>query len=146
MLRSTKTRRLLVGASLIVLAIGLAGCGTLAKAVAAREVPTVEEESEDWVIVFFEFSGDDTEIDVMDALLATEIELDAALVEQGLGWIDGNEVGQGSYDLYFNGDDHDEMWGVLKPILATAPMKWTRVELRDSLEGPATVELTSKKE
>lgn len=118
----------------------------LAKAGAALEVPIVEEESEDWVIVFFDFGADDTELDVVDALLATEIAADSALVEQSLGWIDGNEVGQGSYDLYFNGNDHEEMWAVLEPILATAPMKWTRVELRDSLEGPATVELTSKEQ
>lgn len=134
-------RRLLTLALAGVLVPALTGCVGLLRPERASEEPSAEGEPADWVIVYYESGSDDEAQAAMDALLDTEVAADDALVADGLGWIDGNEFGQGSYDLYFNGYDHDEMWAVLEPILATAPVKWTRVELRDDLEGPPSAEL-----
>lgn len=65
-----------------------------------------------------------------------------SLAEAGAGWIDGNDVGDYSYELYFVGDDATEMWALLGPVFADAPVAWTRVELRETLEDPAPEVLT----
>lgn len=69
-------------------------------------------------------------------LLDTEMAADAALAEAGLGWIDGNEIGDESYDLYFAGSDAAAMWCVLEPVLEDGPVAWTYAELRETLEDP----------
>jgi hypothetical protein len=110
-------------------------------AVPSDEVTADYSEAEDWVIVSYEIDADSGLEAVMDPLLDTEMKADEALAEAGLGFMDGNDIGE-SYDLYFNGFDHEDMWAALEPVLAAAPVKWTRVELRDDLEGDATAELT----
>ncbi|AWB86922.1 hypothetical protein [Mycetocola zhujimingii] len=141
-------KRLLLVAIAAAVAAALTGCVTLFLPSESESAPEIREpqipagEPEDWVIVFYESGSDDEAMAAMDALLDTELAADEALVADGLGWIDGNEFGQGSYDLYFIGYDHDEMWAVLEPILATAPLKWTRVEFWDDPDGEATAELT----
>lgn len=69
----------------------------------------------------------------MLVLLDTERAAERALRKSGVGVIDGNEVGQGIYELYFVGHDGEEMWRVLGPVLASAPLQWSRVELRRGL-------------
>ncbi|GLI28526.1 hypothetical protein ARHIZOSPH14_27680 [Agromyces rhizosphaerae] len=89
-----------------------------------------------WVVVSFE--GDEQfDLGLMDALLPTELEADSALNRAGAGRIDGNDIGDHGYELYFVGDDADEMWEILGPVFAEAPVRWTGVELRDGLEDPS---------
>lgn len=96
---------------------------------------------DDWVVVIY--AVDDGGFDPMLELLDTEMAADAALYEAGAGWIDGNDIGSESYDLYFMGDDADVMWAVLEPVLAEAPVAWTAVELRDGLTDPDPTILTN---
>jgi len=70
----------------------------------------------------------------MGSLLRTELAADKALRRADLGLIDGNEVGQGEYDLNFVGTDRKEMWRVLEPIFEEAPVEWVRVELRNGID------------
>lgn len=65
-----------------------------------------------------------------------------ALADIDAGWIDGNDVGAHGYELYFVGNDPSEMWRALEPVFAAAPVAWTRVELRTSLEDPSPTVLT----
>lgn len=109
---------------------------------ASLDTPPTDAEPDGWVVVYYDQESWDTALDGFDALLETEMAADEALAAADRGWIDGNEIGEESYDIYFNGYDRDKMWATLEPILATAPLKWTRVELRNGLEDPAPVELT----
>jgi hypothetical protein len=94
---------------------------------------------DDWVVVVYEVKGKDP---TMWSLVDTELAADKALQESGAGIIDGNEVGPGSYELYFVGSDRDEMWRILEPILAEAPVRWSHAELRHGLgdEDPVVVD------
>ncbi len=84
----------------------------------------------DWVVVSYDVPKDDP---ALMLLLDTEREVNRALHRSGAGVLDGNEVGQGRYDLYLVGADREELWDLVEPILADAPVSWTRVELRDGL-------------
>lgn len=88
-----------------------------------------------WVVVSYE-TRNRSAVELMDALESTELRAAEALEAAGVGFIDGNEVGDDSYELYFNGKDAPAMWKVLEPVLAQAPTGWDRVELRDGLEDP----------
>jgi hypothetical protein len=92
-----------------------------------------------WVVVRYAVADDDP---AMLTLLPVETAADEALQASGAGRIDGNEVGQGDYDMYFVGSDAQAMWAVLEPILAGAPVPWERVELRDGLEDPDPTVIT----
>lgn len=70
------------------------------------------------MIVSFEDTADRFDLGIMDALLETELAADAALRASAAGWIDGNEIGDHQYDLYFVGTDPEVMWTVLEPVFA----------------------------
>lgn len=114
----------------------LAGCA--ASPDADPSTPEVEapQEADAWVVVIFEDRPIEFDGNLMDALLETEMKADEALAEANAGWIDGNDVGAHSYDLYFVGSDVDAMWSALEPVFKEAPVAWTRVELRNGLEDP----------
>ncbi|MGC5225339.1 hypothetical protein ACPW96_22475 [Micromonospora sp. DT81.3] len=81
----------------------------------------------------------------MEALLETELAADQALADAGAGWIDGNEVGNSTYELYFIGEDPELTWNMLEPVFAEAPVAWTQVELRNGLEYTAPTVLNSSR-
>lgn len=89
--------------------------------------PADEAESE-WVVVTYTLEPG-SPAEAMDVLLETEQAADEALQRAGAGLIDGNEIGEDEYELYFVGPDRERMWQVLEPVLAKAPLKWSRVEL-----------------
>ncbi len=93
-----------------------------------------EAEPEDWVVVSFLDTNERFDSQTMDALLDYEVAADEALRSADAGWIDGNDVGDHQYDLYFNGYDRFEMWDLLKPVFDSAPVSWSRVELRQGLD------------
>lgn len=133
------TRRLLVvfvaAASLL-----LSGCAVAFLSVVddGAEAGTNETDS-DWVVVTYTLNAQ-SPTDAMDVLLETEMAADAALAAAGAGPIDGNEVGGGEYQLHFVGADRHQMWQVLEPVLAQAPLEWSRVELLRTLgEDPDEV-------
>lgn len=95
-----------------------------------------------WVVVSFDGSEEQFPLATMDALLATELAADEALALAGLGTIDGNEIGDHGYQLFFVGSDRNRMWEVLEPVFAEAPLPWTRVELFTSPDGDPDVVLT----
>ena len=135
-------RKVLLAALLGGLLPFLVGCAGSTGGDAVVDGPDSEVQADDWVVVHYDHESWDASLDVLDVLLETELAADEALAAANLGWIDGNEVGEQSYDIYFVGYDHVEMWATLEPIFAAAPLRWTRVELRNSLEGEATVELS----
>lgn len=114
----------------VVVLVGLAGCAT------AEPEFAVMAGGDDWVVVSFADDAETMPVGAMDLLLDTEMAADEALADAGAGFIDGNEIGDGSYDLYFVGDDSAEMWRVLEPVFAEAPVPWTSVQLLDGLEDP----------
>lgn len=91
-------------------------------------------DEEQWVVVTFGGADEALPIGWMDALLPAEMAAVEALETSGLGYIDGNEIGDHGYELYFVGSDRHAVWGVLEPELRDAPVPWTRVELRTHLE------------
>ena len=112
----------------VIVATALLSSGCSTQAVSGPE-PKVEE----WVVVTYVAERPVREGEAMKALLETELAADAALKDAGAGSIDGNEVGQREYDLYFVGRDREVMWQILRPNLDYAPVSWTRVELRHTL-------------
>jgi hypothetical protein len=117
-------------AAIIVTALLISGCGTQPVSEPEPRVPRVH----DWVVVTYVAETPGRELEAMKALLKTELAADQALRDAGAGLIDGNEVGQGEYDLYFVGRDREAMWQVLRPVFDDAPVAWRRVELRHGLD------------
>jgi hypothetical protein len=89
---------------------------------------------EQWVIVTFGGSDEIMPVTWMDALLPTEMAAIEALETAEAGYIDGNDVGQYEYQLYFVGEDRHVVWDTIEPVFAAAPIRWTRVELRRDFE------------
>ena len=112
----------------------LAACAASA---ASEDAAEVTEEPNGWVVVRYEDRPDEFDGNLMEALLETELAADHALADSNTGWIDGNEVGDSTYELYFVGEDPQLMWDVLEPVFSQAPVSWTRVELRNGLQDPA---------
>ncbi len=117
--------RLLVAACCMAL---LAGCG--------NDRPEEATTGDHWVVVTYPVLEGDP---AMMVLLDTETAADEALQDAGAGVIDGNEVGQGVYDMYFVGADRQAMWDVLEPILDDGDVAWTKAELRDGLDDPTPI-------
>ena len=92
--------------------------------------------ADDWIIVHFADNPRYSSADAFDRLENTEFAADDALAATGEGWLDGNEVGGESYDLYFFGYEKSRMWAVLEPVFDEAPLAWTSVELLDDLDDP----------
>ena len=103
------------------------------------------EDIQAWVVVSFDDRQDEFDANLMDMLLETELKADEALAAAASGYIDGNDVGEHSYTLYFVGSDAGAMWTILEPMFAAAPVAWSRVELRDSFEdaSPEVIEQPS---
>lgn len=108
------------------------GCTTTATA--NTETPAEPDPDDDWVVLTFAETDQQFDVDVMDALLEYELAADDALAAAGAGGIDGNDVGDYQYTVYFVGADRDVIWRLLEPIFADAPIPWTRVELREEFE------------
>lgn len=122
-----------------VAALVLAGCGTpVSTSVESGDVATGNSD-EAWVVVTYAVVDDDP---AMLRLLPVETAADEALQAARARYIDGNEVGQGVYDMYFVGTDAREMWDLTELALAKAPVPWQRVELRDGLEDPEPTVIT----
>jgi hypothetical protein len=92
--------------------------------------------NEEWVIVSFQGSEEEMPGNWLNALLPTEMAAIEALESADIGTIDGNDIGDHEYQLYFVGDDRHAVWEVLAPIFAEAPVAWSRVELRRNFEDP----------
>ena len=89
----------------------------------------------DWVVVSYDVPKD---YPALMVLLDTEREVDRALHRSGAGVINGNEVGQGRYDLYLVGADREELWDLVEPILADAAVQLDprRAPRRAERQGP----------
>ena len=141
----------------VIVAIGVTGCTpnpagdvAVANGLVSRLVDLSAEtdadfyaSADDWVIVHFESNPEYTVDEAFQELESTEYIADDALQDEGLGQIDGNEIGQDSYDIYFVGFDRDPMWEALAPIFADASLQWTSVELYDGLEDPDPITFSS---
>lgn len=99
-------------------------------------------EPTDWVIVSFEGTDDEIDLDLFEAMFEFEVAADEALQSAGAGSIDGNEIGNYGYDLYFVGFDAGTMWELIEPVFESAPMAWSRVELREGLDDAAPEVIT----
>lgn len=129
---SVRPRRL-VAAGIVMIVV-------LASLVACAVAPSAR--ADHWVVVRFDATLEASDLDVMDVLVDTELAADEALRAAGAGYIDGNEIGGGQYDLFFVGADRAAMWAILEPVFASAPVSWTRVELRDGSEDPTPTVIT----
>lgn len=94
-----------------------------------------------WVVVTYDDTVETFDVNVMDSLLETELAADEALQAAGAGYIEGNDIGQRQYNLYFIGKDATQMWSILEPIFEAAPVHWSSVELRSGLDDPDPVVL-----
>jgi len=138
--------RALAAAMVVLGAIGLTACAgdPLAPTTASQPTDSVEAvmSTEHWVVVTFGGQEAWMSGDLLDQLLPTEMAADEALTESGVGYIDGNDIGANEYQLYFVGEDRQELWAVLEPIFAAAPVQWTKVSLMASLDDPDPIILT----
>lgn len=78
---------------------------------ATRTEPTVSEDQA--VIVSIKTDQLDWDL-VMDL----EEKIEDALAESGAGELDGNDVGQGEYNIYMYGPDADRVWEVAEPVIS----------------------------
>lgn len=96
-----------------------------------------EPDAEGRVIVSFTGSESEFPVDWIDRLGPTETAAIAAIERARLGTIEGNEIGDNSYELTFVGNDGLAIWAAIKPTFDLAPVRWSRVEIRRSLEDPS---------
>ncbi|WP_147424076.1 hypothetical protein [Microbacterium sp. AG1240] len=115
-----------------------------AGATPVESVAPAEGEGDDWVVVSFDDREAESDLDPMDELLETELAADQALADADAGWIDGNDVGDGTYELSFVGDDTEEMWMLLEPVFADAPVPWSEVRLYDGFDDPTPRVITPR--
>jgi hypothetical protein len=94
---------------------------------AVLENPTVDDL--EWVVVVFELESEFGSPWLLTNMWPTEEAAIVALEEAGLGTIDGNEIGDSTYALYFYGDDSEAMWREIEPIMRDAPVPVAYVEL-----------------
>lgn len=111
----------------------LAGCGFNAVSVSAGEPGP---QPDDWVVITYDVQDEDPG---MLKMLRTEMAADSALQAAGAGYIDGNEVGQGTYEMYFVGKHRIHGGKIVKPILDDAPVAWTKAELLDGLDDESPI-------
>lgn len=127
-----RSMKWLVVAVAVLALVALAGCARAAGQ--SGPAPSAAgDDQDDWVVVTFE---GDAEFDgeLMDSLLETEVAADDALQAAEEGALDGNEIGDGVYQLFFVGADRFRMWAVLRPVMDQAPVKWQTAELLNGLE------------
>lgn len=115
-----------------VVVVGGTAVGLLKGVAVGDGGPTV---GDDWVVVTYS-GASESSTGLMDALEGSEREADQALQRAEAGAIEGNDVGDNEYQLYFVGADRDAMWGIVQPILERAPVKWDRVRLMHGVEDP----------
>ena len=81
------------------------------------------DDDEQDLLVVLQLSGRDmgtiTECDTLENFAE---QLEAAILEAGVGEYDGNEIGGGEYILFFCGPDIDALIAVLRPLLARSPL------------------------
>ena len=80
------------------------------------------------VLVYFDYGSKD-----LGPMFALEEKLEAAIIAEDVGEFDGNEVAVDGSDATFfmYGPDADKLFGVVRPILETAPfMRGAKVKLR----------------
>jgi hypothetical protein len=78
----------------------------------------------------------------MDSTLDFEIAADELLRSSDLGYLDGNEIGQAEYSLYFYGPDSTSMWELIEPLTDEFKVRPTRAYLSDSeVQEPMLVTL-----
>ncbi|MGQ7310185.1 hypothetical protein ACUOFU_00660 [Microbacterium arabinogalactanolyticum] len=121
----------------VVMLLSTASLAACSSSEPASSEAQVAPPGDDWVVVVFDDTDLEFDLGIMDALLETELAADDALTEAGLGMIDGNEIGDHSYELYFVGGDGEAMWRVLEPVFEDAPVPWTRVAIRSGFEDDA---------
>lgn len=92
--------------------------------------PVGDEWAEAMVVAHFSVPQELDAGDLLDAMWPVEERAMIAIEESGLGYIDGNGIGAGEYDLYFYGADHEAVWELLEPILREAPLPLRSVTLR----------------
>jgi hypothetical protein len=123
-------RRRRVVAVLLVLGFAAAAAGCAAAWARRSAAPAGGDE---WVSVLFR-QPDTDPVDLLDALAGTESAAIAALDATGAGMIDGNEIGQGEYELFFVGPDRHRLWEVLRPVFDGAPVARHSATLRKGLD------------
>ena len=90
----------------------------------------------------FEIPDDMDPVAFMDTTLDFELQADAALQAVDLGYLDGNEIGEGQYSLYFYGPDSTSMWEVIQPPSHELPIQPFRAYLSDDpIQEPMLVPL-----
>lgn len=133
-----------VTAAVILLVVGLLGGAALVLTSAGGE-SDFEPTGDDWVVVTFPAEAGAGGLTWV-RMMRIELAADRALGDAAAGALDGNEVGQGTYDLYFVGDDAAAMWEVLRPIMDDAPVRWSSARLQDTLDDAAPVVVTNDAE
>ncbi len=134
MLTSLATRHVVAVLFLAALVSVLSGC---VYAAIPAKVPSVTENSsaeesvhqEDLVVAVFTLEAEFGSESLLDDMWPVEERAMEALEHAGAGYIDGNEIGDSEYALYFYGTDREVMWSLLKPVLEDAPIPLTRVAL-----------------
>ncbi|QCR18740.1 hypothetical protein [Agrococcus sp. SGAir0287] len=98
------------------------------------DVPEEVQGDASIVMTFTDVPAADDEA-AWEALTTLEMEAGVALVDAGVGYLDGNGSDGVVYDVFFYGLDHEAMWDVVEPIYADAPIAWSSVTMWDSFEA-----------
>ena len=149
----SSARRALVAATIALASVmGLSGCVAMPPRTVAPE--HVEEVVEQWDQVDASVDGDasvilsfdlpaDVDDATWDAMLDLELVAGDALLAADAGYLDGNGTDGVVYDVFFYGLDHEDMWAILEPVYADAPIAWSTTQLWERWDDAApAVELT----
>lgn len=72
-------------------------------------------------------------------MLARELSSGDALLDAGVGYLDGNGSDGAVHEVFFFGNGHEAMWSIIEPIYADVPVPWSEVQAWGSWEAEEPV-------
>ncbi|MET4100468.1 hypothetical protein ABIB37_002705 [Agrococcus sp. UYP10] len=96
--------------------------------------PALEEAGQSIMMTFTGWPAE-TDDPVWHDMFALELEAGEALLDAGVGYLDGNGSDGEIYQVFFGGNDHAAMWSIIEPIYADAPLAWSEVQGWSSLDA-----------
>lgn len=70
-----------------------------------------------------------------EEMFMVELAAGDALLDAGIGYLDGNGSDGEVYEVFYYGSDHEAMWSIIEPMYDEAPLAWSEVQGWVSIEA-----------
>ncbi len=102
--------------------------------------PALQDAEQSIIMSFSDLPTDPDDV-VWEEMFFLELAVGEALLDAGVGYLDGNGSDGEIYEVFYWGNDHEAMWSIIEPMYADAPLAWSEVQGWVSFEAeePALV-------